>query len=249
MTLRTTLHRYSGCDGTEQGALGQCVTCVQRAAADNETEEINPLWVRFQGIASMTEVPYEMWDMFGPYTERVSAHAFDASLASNPDVAFLCNHAGITMARTTNNMLTLTSAPQGLAVDAWANYERNDVRDFTLAVREGNIDQMSFAAFLEEGEWNDDFTAFTMTRLDLNCGDVSGVNFGANPYTSISARAHRVLEEIDRLPAGVARVATRQLEARLGAVPASLAGAVIPAAGTGRSLSLIRSALMADDDA
>jgi hypothetical protein len=35
----------------------------------------------FRGYASVVERAYEMWDMFGPYTEIVSAAAFDATLA------------------------------------------------------------------------------------------------------------------------------------------------------------------------
>jgi HK97 family phage prohead protease len=247
MAFRATLHKRATCDCDDCDAEGNCTDCTGEGIGETES-----FWAKFSGIASVTERDYEMWDMFGPYTERVARTAFDQSLSSNPDVAFLVNHTGMTMARTTNGTLQLRSTAEGLAVSAMCNYDRADVKDFTIAVRDGHIDQMSFAAYLEQGEWNDDCTQFTMTQLDLNCGDVSGVNFGANPHTSIAARAQRVLEEIDRLPAGVARVATRQLESRLGAVPASLGGANRSmngsGMGAGRSLALIRSSLMADDD-
>lgn len=199
------------------------------------------------GIASMTDTPYEMWDLFGPYVEKVAASAFSETLAAQPDVAFLVNHKGLTMARTSAGTLELSSASQGLNSEAWLNPARNDVADLVIAIEDGCVDQMSFAAMLEEGIWNEEYTEFTMTKLNLHCGDVSAVNFGANPFTSISARAHRVLAEMDRLPVGAARAALRHLEARLDIEPRA-DDIKVSASSGGRSLALMRSALLADDD-
>lgn len=203
--LRATMHTRSLCACEDTNTAGNCADC----GCDP------PEWVRFCGVASVTDVGYDMFDMFGPYTEVVAPTAFDLSLTNNPDTVFLANHTGLTMARTVNGDLLLTGTPEGLMVTAWANYQRGDVRDFTLAVRNGHINQMSFSAYLRNGEWSDDATTFTMTELDLNRGDVSGVNFGANPHTSLAARSRRVLDEIDRLPVGVARVALGALQARV----------------------------------
>lgn len=249
--IKTSLHWARQCTGADiERSTGWCGSCIARLAEEEiDPLEVAPGWVKFTGIASVVNTPYEMWDIFGPYTERVAATAFDASLGSTPDVAFLANHTGLTMARTIRDTLALHSSFEGLGVEAWAEYDRHDVHDFTRAVQSGCIDQMSFAAFLEEGEWDDAMENFTMTRLDLHCGDVSGVNFGANPHTSISARAHRVLEEIDRLPAGVARIATKQLEHRLGAISAPYRHSMgINDTAEGRSLALIRAAMLADED-
>lgn len=206
MTIRATLHSRSTCACEATDDAGNCTDC-----GCNDPPE----WVCFCGVASATDVGYEMWDAYGPYTEVVAPTAFDLSLTNNPDTVFLANHTGLTMARTVTGDLLLTSTPEGLAVTAWANYQRNDVHDLTLGVRNCHINQMSFSAYLRNGEWSDDATTFTMTELDLNRGDVSAVNLGANPHTSIAARSHRVLDEIDRLPAGVARVALGALQARL----------------------------------
>jgi HK97 family phage prohead protease len=199
-------------------------------------------WCHLSGVASVVETPYQMWDIFGPYTEKVSSRAFDASLARGPDVAFLVNHGGLTMARTRAGTLLLAASPSGLAIDAWLNKNRSDVANLAIAIKEGSIDQMSFAAFLEEGEWNEDFTEFTILRLDLECGDVSAVNFGANPHTSIAQRAHRFLEEIDNLPDRAAREALKKLEARYGTTPQDSTKQA-----SGRSLALVRSALLAGE--
>jgi HK97 family phage prohead protease len=215
---------------------GEC-NCVE---PDDDNSE--SFWCHLSGVASVVETAYDMWDIFGPYSEKVSSRAFDASLSRGPDVAFLVNHGGLTMARTRPGTLLLSATPSGLAIEAWLNSQRSDVHDLSIAVHEGSIDQMSFAAFLEEGEWNDDFTEFTILRLDLHCGDVSAVNFGANPNTTIAHRAHRFLEQIDHLPERAAREALRILEARYGV---SETNETKQAAG--RSLALVRSALLAGE--
>jgi HK97 family phage prohead protease len=215
-------------------------------------------WLYLSGIASVTETPYEMWDAFGPYVETVARSAFDESLSRNPDVAFLVNHTGLTMARTVNSTLKLGSGKQGLTVEAWLNPDRTDVGDLARAINDGHIDQMSFGGQLEDGKWSSDFTAFNMTKVNLHCGDVSAVNFGANPYTSIASRAHRFLTEIDRLPSGAALAALRHLELRFNREPPKHKDesdevpeihdfeAAQPAPGPmGRSLTLVRCALEA----
>lgn len=205
--------------------------------------------VHLTGVASVTETPYEMWDAFGPYQERISSLAFAESLSRSPDVAFLANHEGLSMARTAAATLKL-SLP--LTMEAWLNPIRQDVRDLVTAIRDGDITQMSFGAMLEEGRWNEEYTEFEMMRLDLNCGDVSAVNFGANPYTSIAARAARghgvvtVLDDVNRLPEDTARAVLRALETRF-QIPDRSTPAPEPVK-EGRSLALVRSALLAEED-
>lgn len=167
------------------------------------------------GIASVTDTPYDMWDDFGPYEEIVTREAFIPTLSADPDVAFLVNHRGVTMARTTNNTLKLALTGEGLQSDAWLNPKRQDVKDLVFAVEDRNIDQMSFAFMLEEGWWNDDFTQFKITKLDIHRGDVSAVNYGANPYTSIAARSREILDDLEHLPAGAKRAALARLTPEL----------------------------------
>jgi len=174
------------------------------------------------GIASVTDTPYEMWDMFGPYDEIIDRSAFDKTLTADPDVAFLVNHRGVTMARTrakpgqtdADRTLSLDMADEGLQADAWLNPKRQDVSDLIVAIDDGNIDQMSFAFMLEEGWWNDDFDVFKITKVSIDRGDVSAVNYGANPYTSIAARSREILDDLDHAPIGVARAALARLAGR-----------------------------------
>lgn len=167
-----------------------------------------------QGMANTYEQPYEMWDMFGPYTEVISEGAGAESLAKPPDVAFLTNHRGVTMARTTAGTLELLELVEGLQYDAYVNPDRQDVRDLVLAIDDGNVTESSFAFLIEEGRWSPDYTEFRIVRYDIDRGDVSAVNYGANPYTSVAARSREILADLERLPAGAALAAIERLTQR-----------------------------------
>ena len=152
------------------------------------------------GYATTFNQPYKMWDEFGPFTEVADPHMLDGSLARGPDVAFLTNHKGMTMARTKNGSLELGKDDHGLKIHALLNIDRTDVKDLASAISDNLIDEMSFAFLLTDGEWNDDYTEFRILEADINRGDVSAVNFGANPYTSIGARAQDFFATLEQLP-------------------------------------------------
>lgn len=167
---------------------------------------------KVEGYASIVGKKYKMWDMFGEYSERVSPGAFDVTLGKNPDVAFLVNHRGVTMARTTNGSLELSSDNKGLKSVAYLNPKRNDVKDLILAIEDKDITEMSFAFLIKDGEWNEEYTEYTINEVDLDRGDVSAVNYGANPYTSVSARQLEVIRDFRLLPTGAQREAMSGLD-------------------------------------
>jgi HK97 family phage prohead protease len=140
--------------------------------------------VRLTGYASTFDMPYEMRDVFGPYTETVHRNAFDLTLATGPDVAYLSNHGGLTMARTKSGSMHLSADTHGLHVDALVNPARNDVSDLLTAIADGDINEMSFAFRVNAQQWSPEYDQRELLSLDLDRGDVSAVNFGANPYTS-----------------------------------------------------------------
>lgn len=181
--------------------------------------------VHLSGIASVTGVDYEMWDMFGPYDESVRTTAFDNTLAADPDVAFLVNHKGLTMARTVampgklpTLVLGMREGPNpednGLGSDAYINPKRTDVSDLVIAVDDRHITEMSFAFMIVEGFWSDDFMHFEIAEVDINRGDVSAVNYGANPYTSIAARQQEILDHVRLMPPDAIEAAFRELARR-----------------------------------
>jgi len=181
---------------------------------------------QLDGYASVVGVEYEMYDMFGPFGETIAPEAFDETLAADPDVAFLVNHRGLTMARTVNKTLTLEADPRGLHSLAYVNQERSDVHDLVTAIDDGEITEMSFAFWLEEGEWDEDYEHFTITKVNIDRGDVSAVNYGANPYTSIGARSTEIMTDLMRMPAGAQRAAYARLAARFGEAHVAAAAVV-----------------------
>lgn len=158
------------------------------------------------GYASTTEQPYKMYDMFGEYSEVVRAGAFSKTLAEGADVSFLANHGGMTMARTKTGSLILSEDSTGLLSVAELNTERQDARDLLTAIEDGEIDEMSFAFRVMQQKWSPDYDERSMLELNLDRGDVSAVNYGANPTTSIgvtrafrsqkAARLHSLAAEV-----------------------------------------------------
>ncbi|GAB6857335.1 HK97 family phage prohead protease [Microbacterium xylanilyticum] len=179
-----------------------------------------------EGYASTVEEPYEMYDMFGPYTEVIDARAFDRTLGAGADVSFLVNHRGLTMARTTNGTLELSVDEHGLLSRSYLNPERSDVKDLTAAIDDGVITEMSFAFQIVRGQWSPDYEEYRILEVDLNRGDVSAVNYGANPNTSIAARAQAALSAVDDLPMPVLRSVVEAAQQRLAGDATRAAAAV-----------------------
>jgi HK97 family phage prohead protease len=169
------------------------------------------------GFFTRYDMPYPMWDMYGEYDEVVRPGSGRHTLAANPDVAFLVNHKGVTMARTTNGSLVLEERDEGAWHDAWLNPARQDVKDLIVAIQDRNVDQMSYAFMIPDdgGEWAEDFSTFEIRAWDIHRGDVSAVNYGANPYTDIAGRAGEVLNELEHLPPGALPEAHARLGRRL----------------------------------
>lgn len=171
-------------------------------------------FVSLSGVASAYGRPYEIWDVFGPYMESVSPGSGATSLAQNPDVVFLVNHKGLSMARTTNGTLALAETDAGLSFTALVNPQRTDVADLVAAVRDGDVTECSFAFQITSGDWSPDYSAYSITGYDINRGDVSACTYGANPATSIEARA-QALRALEALDGGALRAVHEALGARL----------------------------------
>jgi hypothetical protein len=141
--------------------------------------------------ASVTDKPYEMWDAYGPYTEVVNLDAFDATLGADPLVEFTLNHGaggGLPMAHTRNDTLTLAAVKDGDVTGLW--YEasvdptRGDVSDMLKAMERLDLAESSFKFRIIRGQWSPDWTEYHINEIDIDRGDVSAVNFGANPFTA-----------------------------------------------------------------
>jgi HK97 family phage prohead protease len=146
----------------------------------------------FHGYASVTEQPYEMFDMFGPYWEIMSAGAFADTLKTPElDVPLVIGHDPIRrLARTTNGTLQLAEDDIGLAADA-PNLDPADADVAYIApkLRSRLIDEMSFRFGITAGMWSPDYTEFRINAADIHRGDVSIVGYGASPYTTATLRS------------------------------------------------------------
>lgn len=139
------------------------------------------------GYACVTDEPYDMHDMFGPYMEVVRGGAFAKTLAEQDDVRLLVNHDGIPLARTKSGTLRLSEDSTGLAVEADLEPRSGMVNDVRLAMDRGDLDQMSFMFEVIRQQWSPDYEQRDITEVRL--WDVSVVTFPANPATSAGLRA------------------------------------------------------------
>lgn len=166
-----------------------------------------------EGYASVVEAPYEMWDWAGSYTEVIRTGAFAKTLSENPQVQLLLNHGGLSMAYTRAGSLRLAEDSTGLHMAADVNTGRGDVRDLVAALADGAVDEMSFAFRVPAGksQWSPDYDQRDILEVDMHRGDVSVVNFGANPATSVAMRG----QDLDAMDEGAARELYERLGRRL----------------------------------
>lgn len=172
---------HAGARATVRAALSGVQV---REASDTGTLE-------FVGRATVYEQAYEMWDMFGPYTEVVTEGAGSDSLArADLDVPLVLGHDQLRrLARTSTGTLFLTESADGLDVRAPALDPADyDVAYIAPKLRSGLIDEMSFAFRIESGQWSPDYTEYRINRYDIHRGDVAIVGYGANPYTGANLR-------------------------------------------------------------
>ena len=181
------------------------------------------------GCASSTESPYEMADMFGPYTEVITRGAFGKTLAESPKVQLLVNHGGLSLASTTAGTLRLDEGDLGLTFDADLNPKRTDSANLIAALQDGAVDECSFAFRVVRQAWSPDYSERRIDEVSLHRGDVSVVNLGANPNTPVAMRAADLIGALDHLEGellieAVERIAARA--ARAGLAPVNVAEVV-----------------------
>jgi HK97 family phage prohead protease len=122
--------------------------------------------------------------MFGPFAETIMPGAFRDSLAKGADVPFKINHEGMTLARTKSGTMRLAEDSHGLHVEADLDPSNPHVQALRSAMKRHDIDEMSFAFYVTDDTWSSDWTQRTIHAVDIDKGDVSAVNYGANPFTA-----------------------------------------------------------------
>ncbi len=152
--------------------------------------------VTVEGYAAATEIPYDIGDPSrGGFTEVLAKGAFTRTLSESPDVILVAQHgrglSGLPLARTKSGTLKLREDDRGLHFAAELDASDPDVQLLVPKMRRGDVDGASFAFRVTADRWSDDRATRRVTGLTLHQGDVSIVDFGANPAASsqISARA------------------------------------------------------------
>jgi hypothetical protein len=151
--------------------------------------------LRFTGFASVTgdTAVYSMEDWLGEWDESISVSAFDKTLAEGADAVYLINHTGMSLARTKSGTLKLSAVKNGasspiygitgLYTEAMLDPGNHYVAAMRSAVDRGDLDEMSMAFRVTRQEWNAAWDRRWINELSLDKGDVSLVNYGANPHT------------------------------------------------------------------
>jgi HK97 family phage prohead protease len=121
----------------------------------------------------------------GGFRVKIAPGAFTKILDSNPDVHLVIDHdTRYVLARTKNNSLELREDPYGLHM--WARMANTSyARDLALLMKDGYVDQMSFACDIGSSDWTED-DAGNVTRTISSVDalyDVTICAQGAFPQT------------------------------------------------------------------
>lgn len=149
------------------------------------------------GIIEGTPIVFnQKTDIGGAFEEVILPNAIDKSLLR--DVAFFFNHDlnGIRMASTKNKTMELSIDEKGVHMRTKLNLERTDSKNVYLAIKDGELDGMSFMFRIEEEDWSNLDTNYP-TRTIKKIGyvqEVSAVNYPAYSGTEIYARANKSLD-------------------------------------------------------
>jgi HK97 family phage prohead protease len=149
--------------------------------------------ITVEGYAAVFDQPT---DIGGIFTEVVAHGAFKSALQRNDDVEFLINHGGLPLARSTAGNLTMIEDDHGLKIRAQLDPSDPDVQRIVPKMRAGMLDQMSFAFQATGQRWDTPVDGPDVrTVTDVILYDVSIVNRGAYPQTTIALRARDAARE------------------------------------------------------
>lgn len=167
------------------------------------------------GYASVFDTSYPVagGPEHGGWDEIVDRAAFNRTLSEKPDTHLLINHAGMPLARTKSGTMRLATDDHGLHVEADLDRRDPDVQSLEVKMGRGDMDQMSFAFRTIRHEFNEDLSERRMLEVSIHKGDVSVVNFGANPATSSQLRSlMAALADDDEHARRLVREAVRRLD-------------------------------------
>ena len=107
-----------------------------------EVRENDDGTVTVEGYAAVFD---QETDIGGVFNEVVRQGAFRSAIERGDDVAFLINHGGLPLARSTSQTLILSEDAQGLRIKTTLDGSDPDVRRIVPKMKRGDLSKMSFA--------------------------------------------------------------------------------------------------------
>lgn len=165
-------------------------------AIHRDSETAKPIMV---GQASITDEPYDM----GWYVEEVVSGAFDNVL--NDDVRVLKNHdRNLILGRTKSGTAEIYINTAGnLEYKSEIPTKRSYGKDLIDELEKGDIDESSFAFYVEDSEWierdSEEKPLWRILKVKLLL-DVGPVTYGANPSTTVAKRSYDHYLETREVP-------------------------------------------------
>ena len=191
---------------------------IRRFARDMQSPTVEPT----KGIIEGYPIVFNERTAIGDYFfEEIDPHALDEADLS--DVKFMVNHNDgmIPLARHRRgkrSTMDIAIDERGMHIQTTLDVENNSTaRELCSAVQRGDIEDMSFAfGIMVSGEdWRDldkDMPTRRITKISKVC-EVSAVNDGAYPQTSINARSLASLDN-DKIALDNAKAAALDNEQR-----------------------------------
>ena len=156
-----------------------------------------PIEVRENDDGSVTVEGYaavfdQETDIGGVLNEVVRQGAFRNAIKRGDDVAFLINHGGLPLARSTSKTLSLSEDAQGLRIKTTLDGSDPDVRRIVPKMKRGDLSKMSFAFSMDGGvqRWASSGDIELREIVEVgSLSDVSVVTYPAYEGTSIALRS------------------------------------------------------------
>jgi len=157
------------------------------------------------GYGSTFNAPYRIGPKGpGGFTEIVRPGAFRQTLSSNPRVDLLLNHgrsgSGMALASTANGSMALAEDSHGLRMEAKLIPGDADAQLVRTKIQNGLAREMSFSFSVLGGDsgqrWSDDRSRRELLALDIDGGDLSVCDHGANAATRVDVRGGDLAEAV-----------------------------------------------------
>ena len=162
---------------------------VRTASADGSGDKVDII-----GSPIVYNRAYDVQDMLGKFSERMSPGVASSAIHNGDDVRFLFDHQGLPLARTAAGTMQLLDTADKLQFRATLDLRQQLANDLVIAIERGDVSQMSCGFSVADDDWNSDYTERTIHRFQ-KMYDVSAVTYPASPTTGIEIAQRMLMEQ------------------------------------------------------